>query len=113
MVTEECGPVDRSENGGILAGFALLDTGEPAPGVRISVRWQAVVERLWGFVTVDNALTTTELRGDGFFLFCGVPRIRPVEIIAVWNGVESRCEPVEPSKTQRVSRGDLTIRGGP
>ena len=113
VLTEECGPVDFSENGGILAGFALLDTGEPAPGVRISVWWPEVVERLGGLAQFDHSLTTTELREDGFFLFCGVPRTRPVEIIAVWNGVESRLESVELSKTQRVSRRDLTIRGDP
>ncbi len=101
-----------SENGGILAGFALLDTGQPATGVRISVRWQEDVERVGGFVTVGRGLTTTELREDGFFLMCGVPRDRLVELTAVWNGVESRTESVELSETRRVSRRDITVRAG-
>ena len=122
VLTEECiaeppgvgvaiGQVDFSENRGILTGFALLDTGEPATGAQVSVRWQEVVERgLGGLTRLDESLTTTELREDGFFLMCGVPRERPVEIITVWNGVESRPESLELSGWQRVSRRDPTIR---
>ena len=125
VLTEECiaeppgigvviGPVDFSENGGILAGFALLDTGEPAPGAQIRVRWQEVLVDRFGRRSTDNiSLTTTELREDGFFLVCGVPSDRRVEIRAVGNGVESPSERFELSKTQRVSRRDLTIRGSP
>jgi len=107
VLTEECGSVDFSENGGILAGFARLDTGEPASGVRISVRWRV---RFGGVTSVDRGLTTRELREDGFFLLCGVPRGRPVQIVSEWNGVESRPERFVLSQTQRVSLRDLTIR---
>ena len=88
-----------------------MDTGEPAPGVQIRVRWQEVLVDRFGRRRTDNiSLTTTELREDGFFLMCGVPRDRRVEIITVWNGVESRPESIELSQWQRVSRRDLTIR---
>ena len=110
VLTEVCGPVDLSENEGILAGFARFDTGEPAPGVQISVRWQEVIERFGGIQGVDHSLTTTELRDDGFFLLCGVAQGLAVQIVSEWNGVESRPERFVLSRTQRLSRRDITIR---
>ena len=113
VMTEVCAPDDLSEYEGILAGFARLDSGDPAPGAEITVRWRdEVVAIAGGLLAVNQTLTTTPLRDDGFFLMCGVPRNRRVEIMAEWNGVESRPEPVDLTTTQRVSRRDITILGG-
>ena len=111
MMTEKCGDMSLSKYEGILAGFALSDTGEPALGGQISVRWREVLFgrdlSLW-----TNPLVTTDLREDGFFLLCGVPRDRQVEIKAEWNGLESPPTLIRLSEAQRFSRGDVTVPGG-
>ena len=106
---EECGPDELSQTEGILVGFALLATGNPAPGAQISVRWVEVTDRLGGLSQTENSLTTQGLREDGFFILCGVPRDRRLDIVSVWNDVESRPERFDLPRRQRIGRKDIVI----
>ena len=109
VMTERCATVDRSAYEGILTGFALDEKGGPLPGARISVAWEEIEERGGRVRVVYKALTTSELRDDGLFLMCGLPRDRSVDITVEWNGGESRPERFQLSQTQRISRRDITI----
>ena len=109
---EECGPDELSQTEGILVGFALLATGDPAPGAQVSVRWVEVTERLGGLSQTENSLTTQGLREDGFFILCGVPRYRRLDIVSVWNDVESRPERFDLPRRQRIGRKDIVIPAG-
>ena len=112
VMTERCATADPSSYEGILTGFALNEVGDPLPGTRVSVSWEEV-ERRGGRVRVAyKVLTTSELPDDGLFLMCGLPRDRSVDITVERNGRESRPERFQLSQTQRVSRRDITIRGG-
>ncbi len=112
VMTEKCSPGDLSTYDGILAGFALDERGDPRPGARISVDWEEVGRRAGNIGVVYRELSTPVLPDDGFFLMCGVPRDRSVDITVEWNGIESRPERFVLSGAQRVSRRDVTIRGG-
>ena len=112
VMTERCATADSSSYEGILTGFALNETGDPLPGTRISVAWEEVEERAGRVRVVYKVLTTSELPDDGLFLMCGLPRDRSVDITVERNGRESRPERFQLSQTQRVSRRDITIRGG-
>ena len=112
VMTEKCAPVGPSAYEGILTGFALDERGNPLPGTRISVAWEEVERRAGTLQVVYKVLTTSELRDDGLFVMCGLPRDRSVDITVEWNGSESRPERFQLSERQRVSRRDITIRGG-
>ena len=111
VMTEKCVPGDLSTYEGILTGFALDERGDPLSGARVSVLWEEVERRGGNLGTVARVLTTSELADDGFFLICGLPRDRSVDITVEWNGMESRPERFQLSQTQLVSRRDVTIRG--
>ena len=112
VLTEKCGPVERPGFEGILTGFALDENGDPLPGARVSVAWEEF-EQLGGTLgTVHKVLTTSELPDDALFLVCGLPRDRAVDLTVEWNGIESRIERFQLSRAQRVSRRNITIRGG-
>ena len=112
VMTERCAPADPSPYEGILTGFALDESGDPLPGTRISVAWEEVEERGGRVRVLYKVLTTSELRDDGLFLMCGLPRDRSVDITVERNGRESRPERFQLSERQRVSRRDITIRRG-
>ena len=112
VIAERCAPIDPDYEG-ILTGFALNERGAPLPGARVSVAWQEFEIQANGNPrTVDNVVTTPELEDDGFFLMCGLPRDRPVDITVEWNGIESEPERFQLSASQRASRRDITFRGG-
>jgi hypothetical protein len=111
---EECGRdylPDEFGVLGILTGFVLHESGEPAPGAVISVTWREVAETAAGWTTVPKALTASRRSDDGFFFVCGVPRDKPVDITVEWRGIESLPDPFRLSRTQRVSQRDVTILG--
>ena len=112
VMTEKCSASDFAIYDGILAGFALTERGAPRPGARISLEWEEVERRFGSIGVVYRELTTPVLPDDGFFVMCGVPRDRSVDITVEWNGTESRPERFVLSGGQRVSRRDITIRGG-
>ena len=109
VITEACGSVRLSDTESILVGFARLDTGPPAPGAEIVIRWVEVTERAGRLAQQGYSRSTTELREDGFFQLCGVPRDRRLDIVSVWNGVESRPERFDIPLRQRVSRKDIVV----
>ena len=91
------------------------ETGESAQGGRILVRWREEADETSGIPGLTlwiTPLTTTEFTEDGFFLLCGVPQDREVEISAEWNGVQSEPELIHLSQAQRFFRGDVTVPGG-
>ncbi len=112
VIAEACGSVEPTDTEAILVGFALLASGDPAPGVEIVVRWVEVTGRGGGFAQQGYSRSTTELREDGLFLLCGVPRDRRLDIVSVWNGVESRSERFDIPLSQRVSRKDIVVPVG-
>jgi hypothetical protein len=112
VMTERCATANPSSYEGILTGFALNETGDPLPGGRISVAWEEIEEQGGRVRVVYKVLTTSELPDDGLFLMCGLPRDRSVDITVERNGRESRPERFQLSQTQRISRRDITIRGG-
>ena len=112
VMTEKCAPVGPSAYEGILTGLALDERGDPLPGTRVSVAWEEVERRAGRLRTVHKELTTSELSDDGFFLMCGLPRDRSVDITVERNGIESRPERFQLSQTQHVSRRDITIGRG-
>ena len=112
VLTEKCGPVERPGFEGILTGFALDENGDPLPGARVSVAWEEFEQQGGTFGTVHKVLTTSELPDDALFLVCGLPRDRAVDLTVEWNGIESRIERFQLSRAQRVSRRNITIRGG-
>ena len=112
VMTEACGPVELSDTEAILVGFALLDTGYPATGAQIAVRWVEFSESFGGFAQENSSLSTAELREDGFFRLCGVPRDRRLDIVSVWNGVESSPERFDIPLSRLVFRKDIVIRSG-
>ena len=114
LMTEMCQYM-RSEYDGILGGFARLDTGEAALEGEISVRWREAAAATSGrpdLMLWTDPLTTTDFTEDGFFLLCGVPQDREVEISAERSGVWSEPEIIRLSETQRFSRRDVTVPGG-
>ena len=111
VMTEKCSSGDFSTYDGILAGFALDEAGDPRPGARVWVDWEEVGRRVGSLGVVYKELATTGRPDDGFFLMCGVPRDRSVDITVEWNGIESRPVRFLLSGAQRVSRRDVTIRG--
>ena len=112
VLTEKCGPVERPGFEGILTGFALDENGDPLPGAWVSVVWEEF-EQLGGTLgTVHKVLTTSELPDDALFLVCGLPRDRAVDLTVEWNGIESRIDRFQLSRALRVSRRNITIRGG-
>ena len=110
VMTERCGPVEPSGFEGILAGFALDENRNPLPGARVSVAWEEVEERGASIGMVYKVLTTPELPDNAFFLACGLPRDRAVDITVEWNGLKSQPERFRLSETQRVSRRNITLR---
>ena len=112
VLTEKCGPAERPGFEGILTGFALDENGDPLPGARVSVAWEEFEQQGRTFGTVHKVLTTSELPDDALFLVCGLPRDRTVDLTVEWNGIESRIERFQLSRAQRVSRRNITIRGG-
>ena len=112
VMAERCGLGEPSETEGVLVGFAVLETGEPAQGAQISVRWWEAAERQGGVGPPDQVLTTNQIREDGFFQVCGVPNDRRLDVTLVWKGAESRPERFELSPGQLVSRRDMVIPGG-
>jgi hypothetical protein len=108
----ECVLGDLTVFGGILTGFALTEAGVPAPGALIKVAYPDVTARLGYLRRFDLDLTTTALSDDGFFLVCGLPRDRQVEVTVEWNGMRSTTERFYLLRTQRVSRRDITIGRG-
>ncbi len=112
VLTEKCGPVERPGFEGILTGFALDENGDPLPGARVSVAWEEFEQQGRTFGTVHKVLTTSELPDDALFLVCGLPRDRAVDLTVEWNGIESRIDRFQLSRALRVSRRNITIRGG-
>ena len=112
VLTEKCGPVERPGFEGILTGFALDENGDPLPGARVSVAWEEFEQQGGTFGTVHKVLTTSELPDDALFLVCGLPRDRAVDLTVEWNGIESRIDRFQLSRALRVSRRNITIRGG-
>jgi hypothetical protein len=112
VMTDKCSPGDFSTYDGILAGFALDEAGNARPGARVSVDWEEVGRRAGSVGVVYKELATTARPDDGFFVMCGVPRDRSVDITVEWNGIESRPERFLLSGAQRVSNRNITIRGG-
>jgi len=110
VMTGRCGPVEPSGFEGILVGFALDENRNPLPGARVSVAWEELEERGASIGMVSTVLTTPELPDNAFFLACGLPRDRAVDITVEWNGLKSQPERFRLSETQRVSRRNITLR---
>ena len=112
VMTELCATADASSYEGILTGFALMRRATLCPAPESRWHGRRSKNGPGGSECVYKVLTTSELPGDGSFLMCGLPRDRSVDITVERNGRESRPERFQLSQTQRVSRRDITIRGG-
>ena len=110
VMTGACDARIPSDHTGILTGFAKSETGVPVPGAEVSVRWQETVEVARRSVSaVGYAFNSADVREDGFFLICGVPRDRRIDVMLVSNGDESRLERIDLPPDQTVLRRDLVI----
>ncbi len=113
-LTEMCGPHEPRAGGGIMTGHLLQTSGDPAPGARISIRWQEVRALAGGFQRQDLEAQVAVERYDGSYAACGLPRDRWLEIVVEWEGRETRPERWRFPGMTVVVKKDLTVTpGGP
>ena len=111
-LTEVCGPHEPREGGGIITGRVSHESGAPAPGTHILIRWQDIRARQTGLLGQDMEARVTVDRADGRYAVCGMPRDKWLEVVLVWAGEES--DPVRwrfPGMSL-VAEMDVTVPGG-
>jgi len=110
VMTRACDARNSSDHKGILTGFAKSATGDPVTGAQLSVRWREIVDVAGRRADrVGYAYNIVDGREDGFFLICGVPRDRRIDIMWASNGDESRLDRIDLSQDATVLRRDFVI----